>query len=99
MKAIIIMNPADNVGNAMEDIAKGDGVSYEMDGEILSFTAVDEIPFGFKVAVRDIAGGADIVKYKEVIGRAARDIRAGECVHIHNVDGKRGRGDVPEAAA
>ena len=32
-------------------------------------------------------------KYGEVIGAATRDIRVGEHVHVHNVEGKRGRGD------
>jgi len=99
MKAIIVLNSADNVGNAMEDIVKGDDVSCLVEGKTSSFTARDDIPFGFKVAVRDIAAGGDIIKYKEVIGRAAQDIRTGECVHIHNVEGKRGRGDISEAAA
>jgi len=49
--------------------------------------------------VRDIPAGGDIIKYKEVVGRAAVDIKAGECVHIHNVEGKRGRGDIPGGQA
>jgi altronate dehydratase small subunit len=37
--------------------------------------------------------GDDIMKYGEVIGAAVRSIRAGEHVHVHNLEGKRGRGD------
>ncbi|MES9994710.1 SAF domain-containing protein [Desulfovibrio aminophilus] len=99
MKAIIVMSAVDNVGNAIEDITKGDTVSYTLDGKPHTFTAVDDIPFGFKAAVKDIASGGDILKYKEVIGKAAKAIRAGECVHIHNVEGKRGRGDISEGKA
>lgn len=99
MKAVIVMSARDNVGNAIEDIAKGDEVAYEVEGARHTFTAVDDIPFGFKAAVKAIAAGGDIVKYKEVVGRAAQAIRVGECVHIHNVEGKRGRGDIAEGKA
>ncbi|HKI81140.1 MAG TPA: UxaA family hydrolase [Pseudodesulfovibrio sp.] len=94
MKTLIVMSSKDNVGNAIEDIVGGDEVSYTVDGEQHMIAAQDEIPFGFKAAVHDIPAGGDIIKYKEVIGRAAVDIKAGECVHIHNVEGKRGRGDI-----
>ena len=94
MKVIIVMNAHDNVGNAVEDISKGDEVAYEVEGVRHTFTAVGDVPFGFKVAVKPIEAGGDITKYKEVIGRAAVAIQAGECVHIHNVEGKRGRGDI-----
>ncbi|MBG0777943.1 MAG: UxaA family hydrolase [Desulfovibrionaceae bacterium] len=99
MKSIIVMHEKDNVGNALEDIRKGDDVSYATNGQKQHLVAQDDVPFGFKVALRDIAPDADIVKYKEVIGMASRPIKAGECVHIHNVKGKRGRGDLEEAQA
>jgi len=44
------------------------------------------IPFGHKVALRDIPAGAAVVKYGVVIGRASSDIPAGTHVHVHNVD-------------
>ncbi len=94
MKTLIVMSPEDNVGNAIEDITPGDTVSYTTGGKSFTFTACADIPFGFKAAVRDIPAGGDIIKYKEVVGRAAVDIKTGECVHIHNVEGKRGRGDM-----
>lgn len=99
MKAIIVLNSADNVGNAMEDVAKGDAAGYSTADHQHTVTAVEDIPFGFKIALRDIAAGEDILKYGEVIGVASCDIHAGECVHIHNVGGKRGRGDKKEISA
>lgn len=99
MKTIIVMSSADNVGNAIEDISSGDEVTYTVEGNTFTFTAQDEVSFGFKAAVRDIPAGGDIIKYKEIIGRAAVDIKAGSCVHIHNVEGKRGRGDIPGGQA
>lgn len=93
MKRVLIMQAEDNIANAVEDITKGDMLGYLAGGEQRSLQAVDDVPFGFKVAVKDIAPGGDIVKYKQVIGKASRAIRAGECVHIHNIEGTRGRGD------
>ena len=43
------------------------------------------IPAGHKVAVVDIAVGAPVRKYGEVIGVATAPIRAGEHVHTHNL--------------
>jgi altronate dehydratase small subunit len=62
------------------------------DGTIL-LTLRSDIPFGHKFALRAIATGARVVKYGEVIGVATRPIAAGDHVHVHNVDGLRGRGD------
>lgn len=97
MKAIVVMGETDNVGNAIEDIKKGDGVLYTMGGTQRELQAVDDISFGFKVAVKDIPAKSPIIKYGETIGLASRAITTGECVHIHNVEGNRGRGDLAEA--
>jgi altronate dehydratase small subunit len=34
-----------------------------------------------------------VIKYGETIGLATSDISPGEHVHVHNVEGQRGRGD------
>ena len=93
MKKILVLHAGDNVGSAIEDIQKDDEVAYVLGDHSDSFRAVDNVPFAFKIATAPIAAGGDIIKYGELIGRAARDIAKGECVHIHNVEGKRGRGD------
>lgn len=93
MKRVLIMYPTDNVANAIEDIAEGEEFEYTLESVPLRLVALENIPFGFKASVRDIPNGGDIIKYKQVIGKASRLIRAGECVHIHNVEGTRGRGD------
>ena len=68
----------------------GDEVVVE-DGEV---TLRDDIPFGHKVALSDIDERADVVKYGTSIGYASRDIRAGEWVHVDNVESNYGRGDL-----
>ena len=59
MKAIIVLDSADNVGSAMEDVTKGDAAGYSTADREQTITAVDDIPFGFKVALCDIAAGED----------------------------------------
>ena len=54
--------------------------------------AREEIPFAHKIALRKISKGGAVIKYGERIGRATRMIRPGEWVHIHNVEGERGKG-------
>lgn len=47
------------------------------------------IPWGHKVALRDVATGEEVVEYGVVIGRATSDIRTGDHVHVHNLKGER----------
>ena len=53
-----------------------------------------DVPYGHKIALRDIAKGEPIMKYGESIGAASHDIKKGDYVHIHNMDAMRGRGDL-----
>lgn len=43
------------------------------------------VPPGHKIAIRDIATGAEILRYGQIIGHASADISAGDHVHTHNV--------------
>ena len=45
---------------------------------------LEPIALGHKVALKDIQEGEPIVKFGLTIGRATRDIRAGQWVHLHN---------------
>ena len=55
---------------------------------------IGDVPYGHKIAVRDIKKGELIIKYGEEIGAATRDIARGEYVHVHNLEALRGRGDL-----
>ncbi|NOU95016.1 D-galactarate dehydratase [Paenibacillus sp. LMG 31456] len=88
-----MMKKMDNVATALEDIPAGIDVKLLVEGVSLSVALLEPIPFGHKFAVRPIAEREDILKYGEVIGMANRIIKLGEHVHVHNLDGKRGRGD------
>lgn len=91
-----MVNPKDNVATALIDIKKEEVVEIRAP-TLLSIKAKSNIPFGHKFAIKDISKGEEIVKYGEVIGRAIKEIREGEHVHIHNVESLRARGDVVAA--
>ncbi|TBL75809.1 D-galactarate dehydratase [Paenibacillus thalictri] len=88
-----MMKKIDNVATALVDIPAGIPVELQVEGASLTVTLLDPIPFGHKFAVKPIFEAEDILKYGEVIGMANRSIQPGEHVHVHNLDGKRGRGD------
>lgn len=90
----LIMKSQDNVATVIRDIEIGDTVRATLGNETQTIQATEKIPFGFKIALTSIQKGELIVKYGEVIGRANTIINPGTLVHIHNLDGIRGRGDV-----
>ena len=75
------IHPNDNVFVALEIIPAGTVVAA--DG--YSVTALEEIPKGHKIAVKDIACGENIIKYGFPIGHAITDIPAGSWIHTHNI--------------
>lgn len=89
MRNAIIIDGKDNVAVAIEPIAKGDTVTYAANGQDVSLTAAQDIIIYHKIAIRDIPKGEPVVKYGEHIGIASQDIRTGEHVHVHNVEGHR----------
>lgn len=85
----------DNVSTMLGNAAPGEMISITNPAleEVSQVCAVNKIVFGHKVALRDIAEGEAIIKCAAVIGKAVKDIRQGEHVHIHNVasiEGTRG---------
>jgi altronate dehydratase small subunit len=91
---IIIINDIDNVATALRDIKKGEQLEVVAAGEVLAIVTSELIESGHKLAVRTIQKGGSVIKYGEIIGVATKNIKTGEHVHIHNVAGRRGRGDI-----
>ncbi|MFQ5997215.1 MAG: UxaA family hydrolase [Dehalococcoidales bacterium] len=98
-RGALIFSPKDNVATLLEDVKPSAEVPVRLGKEVSKIKASESIPFGFKIAVSDIAKGANVVKYGEAIGIASRDIKQGELVHIHNLEGARGRGDLTKGGA
>jgi (2R)-sulfolactate sulfo-lyase subunit alpha len=51
--------------------------------------AMQDIPIGHKVALRDMAVGDTVIKYGIDIGKVVAGIKAGEHAHVHNIKTKR----------
>ena len=96
----LLLNPEDTVATALSDAAAGDTAEIilgrEKTGRLV--TALDAVPVGFKIAVSPMKKGSLVIKYGLPIGVASRDIAPGSLVHIHNIEGARGRGDLKENA-
>lgn len=89
----------DDLDNVATIFANGivDGTQVEVrdkkgNSEIL--TVHGDVPYGHKIALRDLAPGEHIMKYGECIGAASHPIHKGDYVHVHNLDALRGRGDL-----
>lgn len=77
----------DTVGVMAVDVEKGQNLTgWEMEPDkTVKCKAVNDIPLGHKIALKDIKKGETIVKYNEEIGNATKDIKKGEHVHTHNL--------------
>ena len=89
--SFLVHAPDDVVGVAVQDIEPGTAVpgKIQSNGNEFTLDVVDPVPLGHKVALRPLASGEQVIKYGIAIGRATRDIGAGEHVHVHNVKGER----------
>jgi altronate dehydratase small subunit len=90
-KRALTLHETDNVANALSDLEPGDLVMITPGG--YEVEALDSIPFGFKIAVKALAKGEAVYKYGHQIGISIMEIKIGQCVHVHNIEGCRGRGD------
>jgi len=95
-KLALKIRPTDNVATVLDDVVKGDIVHVRSadSSEDRMLEAKENVPFGFKVSLSDIQKGEHIIKYGEIIGKASDFIGEGCLVHVHNVEGLRGRGDL-----
>jgi len=76
---VIKINPNDDVVIARTHIEAGTLLPTE------GITVLNEVPEGHKVALYDIAVGAPVKRYGQIIGFATQPIRAGEHIHMHNL--------------
>src|SRR6267143_5976100 len=75
----IRLHPDDDVVIARAEIPTGTLVTREKVHTVVT------IPAGHKLAVHDLAQGAPVRRYNQIIGFAIRPIKAGEHVHVHNL--------------
>ena len=89
---VIVHDKEDSVGVVVvEDVAPGSMLTGWLmaTDETLALKALDAIPLGHKIALRDIKRDETVLKYGHDVGRASSDIAQGRHVHIHNLKTKR----------
>jgi altronate dehydratase small subunit len=99
-KLALKVNDSDNVATVFASGVTAETLVEVRDksGCSSSFTVGGAIPYGHKIALRDILAGEQIIKYGEEIGVATANIKTGGHVHVHNLDSMRGRGDLQGGA-
>lgn len=90
----LVMDVKDHVATVLRDMSAGETVRYYKAGSLETVLLKEAIPFGHKVAIVDIALDEVIYKYGDIIGKATQAIAQGKHVHVHNIAGIRGRGDL-----
>jgi len=78
MSAIVLLNPADDVGTLVRPGSAGEALVHG------GITLTDNVAPGHKIAAKAIPSGQAIRKFGQIIGYAAMDIAPGEHVHSHN---------------
>ncbi len=81
---VILLHIKDDVATALTDLQASDKVTALLDDRAVDVVLAQDVAFGHKVALRDIAEGEEILKYGMPIGKALCAIHAGEWVHVHN---------------
>ena len=96
LKLALKVDDLDNVATIFaNDITDGTVVEVrDKKGTNETIVVIGNVPYGHKIALRDIKKGERIMKYGECIGAASADIKKGEYVHVHNLEALRGRGDL-----
>lgn len=88
--AVLVHNEGDHVGVAVTDLAPGEVLAGWLDSQRREQIAVNEpVMFGHKVALVDLASGADVTEYGVRIAVTRNAISRGDLVHTHNVRSAR----------
>jgi (2R)-sulfolactate sulfo-lyase subunit alpha len=87
----LVHDPSDDVGVAVVDIESGTHCAGRIlsNNQALEASAIEVIPLGHKIALRDFAVGDTVTKYNCPIGKVVAPIKAGQHVHVHNLKTKR----------
>ena len=92
MMHFVLHDPRDTVAVVVvEGVTAGMPLTgWIMDADrTVTLEAVQNIPIGHKIALRDMQPGDTVVKYGIDMGKVVAPIRAGEHAHVHNIKTKR----------
>jgi len=93
LHSTVIVDKLDNVATALRNLEQGESIRIDIGGTKNEIVVKESISQGFKISLENIREGQPVIKYGEVIGLATQNITKGTCVHIHNIEGVKGRGD------
>lgn len=86
MANAILLHETDAVAVAVGDVAAGEAVSVSgAQTGLPPVTALEAVPRGHKIALIDLAAGAEVRKYGLSIGRTKAAVRRGGWIHSHNL--------------
>ena len=88
----IVHDKADTVGViVVENIKAGETLTgWVMEGDgTIKVKALDAIPLGHKIALKDMQPGDTVMKYGHDIGKVVKPVGKGRHVHVQNVKTKR----------
>src|SRR5271167_525873 len=78
---VLQLDPRDNVLIALSNLTKGEPVTLGAQSYVLG----SDVPAKHKLAMQDLATGADIFMYGLLVGKAVVPIRRGELLTTRNV--------------
>lgn len=79
------INEADNVVIALRNIKAKELLYY--DGQKEEITVFEYIPYGHKIAIKDIPENSKVIKYGECMGITTKEISSGHHAHVSNIRG------------
>jgi len=87
----LIHDSADTVGVATIDLKAGETAKglYMDTQKAIEIVALDDIPLGHKIALKDHKVGEGVVKYEHDIGKVVAEIKRAQHVHVHNLRTRR----------
>jgi altronate dehydratase small subunit len=84
-KTAIVLHARDDVAILALPVTAGETVITQGARAGMVLHPRNALPAGHKIALMDLASGAHVHKYGEVIGRLTAAVVAGDHVHIHNL--------------
>lgn len=87
----LVHDESDDVGVAVVDLTAGSDCAGRnlTTSQSMRAKAIQDIPLGHKLALKDFAPGDSVTKYGCVIGRVTQPIKMGQHVHVHNLKTRR----------
>ena len=82
MKQLILkVNPKDNVLVALQNLSKGDSISFEQNNIVLQ----EDIPAKHKFYITDLSKGNEVIMYGLLVGKVTMDVKAGVRMSTDNL--------------